>query len=107
MNITKPQLKQIIKEEINLLEAEGSADQLIKTLVAILRDMRAGQKPNAAESASAESGLTGLARGDGDLADHARSILELWPDLYKDDSSTKDFLGQRVGYLYTALKRAQ
>jgi len=107
MKITKSRLKQIIKEETNLLEAEQSPDQLIKTLVAILRDMRAGQKPNAAEAAGAESGLTGLAQGDGDVADYARSILELWPDLYKDDSSTRDFLGQRVGYLYTALKRAQ
>jgi len=112
MKITKQQLRQIIKEEASLLEAEGSAEELIKRLVKVHKDVASGE--GSVGDAEAERQLRDLAaRDDGfkskDIATIAKSILAIMPEVGKPDKSGQlsGFLGQRIGYLYSALRRAR
>jgi len=106
MNITRTRLKEIIKEEISLLEALGNADKLIQGLVSIHKEISAGQLPDPGVTASSAAQLKQLSQREDDVGSAAGAILELWPELHNKSPAVSDFLGQRINYLNSALKRS-
>jgi|TARA_R110000824_G_scaffold50514_1_gene141009 hypothetical protein len=105
MKVTKSRLKELIKEELSLLEAEFSPEDLINRLVKVHKEVASGQ--GSVGDSEAERGLKDLTSSPGEVSRIATSILELMPEVGKPDPSggLSGFLGQRIGYLHNALKR--